>query len=418
MAARPRVLVLLPATSYRARAFAEAGGRLGVDIVLGTNVPAAFFKSLGCDVLRVDLSSPEAALDGLARDVGSGSICGVLGTDELTAWLAAATARRLGLAGNDPEGVAATRDKRLMRERLARAGVPGPKVRILEPDAEARSLGELPYPVVVKPPMLSGSQGVIRANDERELAEATARIRAILERHSSPSRDDPSFSRLLVEDYLDGSEVAVEGLARNGDLEVLAIFDKPDDLTGPFFEETLYVTPTRLPREARENVVDVTRRAADALGIVHGAVHAELRVHESRASVLEVAARSIGGLCSDAFDLLGENLEERLVALAAGLEAPASGVGADAAGVMMLPIERSGVVRDVAGVDRAEAVPGVEKVSLSTKPGDSIRALPEGSSYLGFVFARGADPASVEASLRRAASCIEVRLSPLLNRVR
>ncbi len=418
MAAPPRVLVLLPSTSYRARAFAEAADRLGIGLVVASEVSAEVFEPLGCRALQVDLSSPDAAVSELTRELGPSGVSGVLGTDELTAWLAARVAERLGVPGNEPDGVAATRDKRLMRQRLARAGVPGPRWRVLEPDQNAETLLPLPFPVVVKPPMLSGSQGVIRANDEFELARAVARTRAILDRHSSPNRLDPSFSRLLVENYLEGREVAVEGMARHGSFELLAIFDKPDELVGPFFEETLYVTPTRLPAAARESVVDVARRAAAALGIVHGPIHAELRVHDDRASVLEVAARSIGGLCSRAFDSLGANLEEQLIALAADREMPPREPASGAAGVIMLPIAKNGVVRAITGVGLAEAVAGVEEVALSTKVGDSIRALPEGASYLGFVFAKGPNPASVETTLRRAAGCIQIDVSPLLNRVR
>jgi hypothetical protein len=239
-------------------------------------------------------------------------------------------------------------------------------------------------------------------------------VRRILAKHTGDARAHPGFFDVIVEDYLPGREVAVEALMTRGAMTPLAIFDKPDELTGPFFEETLYVTPSRLPPAAQADVLDVAARAARALGLDHGPVHAELRTHEGRASVVELAARSIGGLCSQVFRLAAGPLEDVLLAHAAGLPLPARGGDAGGAGVMMIPIPRSGVLRRVTGVEEARAVPGIEGVTVAIAPGEAIRALPEGSSYLGFIFARGASPEAVEAALREAHGKLGFAWSPLL----
>jgi biotin carboxylase len=243
-----------------------------------------------------------------------------------------------------------------------------------------------------------------------------ARTRRILDRHPGDARADPGFFHVLVEDYIPGREVAVEAVVTRGALAPLAIFDKPDELAGPFFEETLYVTPSRLSPEEQADVIDVTARAARALGLDHGPIHAELRTSGGRAQVVEIAARSIGGLCSRVFQLAAGPLEDVLLAHAAGLPlpAPARRPGAEAAGVMMLPIPRSGVLRRVSGVDEAARVPGVDGVTVSIRPGEAIRALPEGASYLGFVFAHGPTPDAVERSLREAHATLRFEWSPLL----
>lgn len=413
---RERVLLLFPSQSYRVDAFLRAAARTGVDLWLGTDVPAAFVKH-GRPVLEIDFKRPEASALAIAEASREAPIAGVIGTNESSAVVAALAAARLGLPSPRPDGARAARDKRMMRAILAREGVPSPAFQVVPPHhtpQEAASVAR--FPCVVKPPMLTGSQGVIRADSEEELVRAVRRVRAILEGHSSDARVDPGFFELVVEDYMPGREVAVEAIMTEGELAPLAIFDKPDDLTGPFFEETIYVTPSRLSAEEQADILDVTARAARAIGLTHGPIHAELRTHGGRAQIVELAGRSIGGLCSRVFQLIKGPLEDVLLAHAAGLPiaAPGEEDRSPAAGVMMMPIPRSGVLRKVTGVEEARAVPGVDDVTVAIQPGDAIRALPEGASYLGFTFARGATPEAVERSLREAFGRLRFELSPLL----
>jgi biotin carboxylase len=408
-------LLLLPAQSYRAEAFVSAAERLCVDLLLATDLPAAFAR-YGCPTVSVDLRDPPAAASVIVRQAQSSPLSGVLATNESTALVAALCAEALGLPHAAAHAAEAARNKRRMRQLFASAGVPSPRFVVLDPQAPpAAVLPDVRFPCVVKPSMLTGSQGVIRADTPQELIRAVHRVRGILAHHSSDASADPDFHRLLVEDYLPGREVAVEALITRGELVPLAIFDKPDDLTGPFFEETLYVTPSRLPAEDQAAIVEVTARAAKALGLTHGPIHAELRIAGGRPAVVEVAARSIGGLCSRVFEFVAGPLEDLLIAHAAGLPLPRRAVDAKAAGVMMMPIPRSGVLREVRGIEDAERVPGIESVTLSIRPGQAIRALPEGGSYLGFIFARGEDPGAVEQSLRDAFAALEFKMAPLLD---
>ncbi len=408
-----RLLLVLPRTSYRGEAYVRAAHRLGVELTLGSDGTSALSRH-GRPVLELDLARPDAAAETVLA--GGQRFDGVLGTDEPSTLVAAHVAQALGLPASAPDAAWCTRDKRRMRERLGGAGVPQPRARVLEPHQGAAALADTDFPCVVKPPMLSGSQGVIRADDEAGLAAAIARVRSILARHPSSWREHPDFHRLLVEDYIDGPEVAVEALMQNGQLEPIAVFDKPDDLVGPFFEETIYVTPSRHSPGVEQQILEVTERAACALGLLHGPIHAELRIARTGPQIVELAGRSIGGLCSRTLELCAENLEERLVAHAVGLPARSLGVGgAAAAGVMMIPIPRAGVFRHARGVERARAVEGVEDIVITARPGDALYALPEGSSYLGFIFARGDAPGAVEAALRAAHAELELQLSPLLS---
>jgi biotin carboxylase len=322
---------------------------------------------------------------------------------------AALASERLGLPHNPPIAVARTRDKSAMRQALAREAIPQPAFALVEGGDDATAAVEqVGLPCVVKPVSLSASRGVIRANDLREVHAAVARVRAILDAAGRPA-DEP----LLVEGYVPGAEVAVEALLRDGVLEVLAIFDKPDPLEGPFFEETLYVTPSRLPEAVLGEIERVTASAARALGLREGPVHAELRIHAGQPWMLELAARSIGGLCSRALRFgAGMSLEAVILRHALGLPLGDRTRERAASGVMMLPISRAGILVAVDGQARARAVDGIGGLDITIARGRPVVPLPEGDRYLGFLFARGADAEAVERALREAHGELRVRIAP------
>lgn len=408
------MLLLFPAASYRVDAYVEAARRLGVELTLATELPQSF-KRHGVPVIGVDFAAPERSAEAILEASRAAPFDGIVPTDEASAVVAALVAGRLGLPHNLAEGARAARDKRRMRAALARAGVPSPRHRVVAPAEEAEALlAEVRFPCVVKPPMLTGSQGVIRADDPGELARALHRVRKILEKHPAQNQD-PGFFELIVEDYLPGVEVSVEALLTRGVVQPLAIFDKPDELVGPFFEETLYVTPSRLPEATQKAILEVTAAAAAALGLRHGPIHAELRIDGGRPAIVELAARSIGGLCSRTLSFVAGSLEELVVRHAVGMEVTSYARSGGAAGVMMIPIPRSGVLKRVTGLEEARAVPGIVEATIALEPGDRIRALPEGASYLGFLFARGETPEGVERALREAHARLRFELSPLLS---
>jgi biotin carboxylase len=416
-----RILLLFPAQSYRVESFVAAAHRLGIGLILGTDLPGSFAHH-GLPLITVDFRQPESTAAAIEANAKTMRLDGIVPTNESSAVVAALAAERLGLPHVKSTAVYAARNKRLMRELFAKAGVPGPRTMVVEPneDPQAR-LRDVRFPCVVKATMLTGSQGVIRANDCAEFLAAVRRVRTILARYGGDASSDPDFHRLLVEDYLPGREVAVEAVITGGRFRPLAIFDKPDDLVGPYFEETLYVTPSRLPASVQSAVLEVAEQAARALGLTHGPLHAELRVDGARVAVVEIAGRSMGGQCSRVLDKVTGPIEDIILSQAAGLELPinktlsAATKGSElAAGVMMMPIPRSGVLRKVTGLQAARAVPGVEGVTVAINPGESIRTLPDGASYLGFIFARGATPDQVEQALRASFAELGFELSPLL----
>jgi biotin carboxylase len=325
----------------------------------------------------------------------------VVGVDDVTAPAAAVIAERLGLRASAPAAVGATRDKYQMRQCLAAAGVPVPRFRRIALDeATLRASRSVEYPCVLKPLALSASRGVIRANNADQFMAAFERIRALLARDDVTVTGDAA-RYLLAEEYLPGLEVALEGLLTNGELHTLALFDKPDPLEGPYFEETIYVTPSRLPASVQDSIRKTSAAACAALGLTEGPVHAELRLNDDGPWVLEVAARSIGGLCSRTLRFgTGMTLEEIILRHALGWPIASLQRERPAAGVMMIPIPRAGELRAVAGVDDAKSVAHVEDVVISAHIGQTLVPLPEGWQYLGFIFARAATPADVEDALR------------------
>ena len=393
-----RILLILPSATYRAHDFTQAATTLGADLIVASDRRQAMSKMLGDRALVLPLQRPDEAAQRVVEHAEKLPFDAVLAVDDQGVKTAALAAARLGLKTSDPGAVARTRDKHAMRRVLAQAGVPQPAFHFLPPGADIP--GDLDFPVVVKPLGLSASRGVIRADDREQARGAADRIRSI-----TGNDDEP----LIVESFVPGEEVAVEGLLRAGELESLAIFDKPDPLDGPYFEETIYVTPSRKPEETIDKIEHTAAAAARALGLTEGPVHAELRVQDGEVTLLELAARSIGGLCSRALRFgAGVSLEE--VILRHALDLPVDDLNrADrASGVMMIPIPRLGVLHEVGGQDEARAVPGIAGLEISIARGRPVEPLPEGDRYLGFLFARGQTPAEVEQALRDAHARLEI----------
>ena len=399
-------LLIAPPGSYRIAAYLRAASRLGTRLLVVSEGQYSMAAEGG---LRVDLGDQDRALESIhAAAVREGGFSAVVAPDDATVELAGRVASELGLAGNPPGAARLSRRKDLARSRLAAAGVKVPEFRVL--DLRLRpDLSGISFPCVVKPIAMSASRGVIRADDPGELAAAIERVRAIV----ADARDEDERSLLLVESFVPGSEVALEGLLFDGRLEVLAIFDKPDPLDGPFFEEGIYVTPSGLGRVAEKRITECVRRAVAAFGLVAGPVHAELRWHAGEAWLLEAAARTIGGECSRLLRFsAGHSLEEVVLAAAMGRRLPHR-LDSGAAGVMMLPTPRPGTLRRVEGVLDALSVPGVDEVSISAGTGVELVPLPEGGAYLGYVFARGETPGGVESSLREAAGRLRIVIAPM-----
>jgi biotin carboxylase len=398
-----RLLLLLPTTTYRTQDFIAAAETLGVDLVCASERPNTLEARLPDHFLTLNFTDPDGAAAVVAEFSRTRPLRAVVGVDDVTALAAAAIAERLGLTSSAVAAVATARDKFQMRQCLAAGGVPIPRYRRLalkdDPFLAARGVG---FPCVLKPLTLSASRGVIRANNVDQFIAAFRRIAALLARDDVTVTGDGA-EYVLAEAYIPGVEVAVEGLLMAGELHTLAIFDKPDPLEGPFFEETIYVTPSRLPDEVQRRIREVTASACAALGLAEGPIHAELRVNEAGPWVLEIAPRSIGGLCSRTLRFgTGVTLEELILRHALGRPIGSLDRERRAAGVMMLPIPRAGHLRAVHGEAEARAVAGIEDVNITAHRDQELIPLPEGWQYLGFIFARGDSPAAVEATLRDA----------------
>ena len=398
------MLLLIPTASYRAPDFMAAARSLGVEVVVGSEQRQALADAVPGRTLELALGAPDEAAGQIEAFAREHALAAIVPVDDAGTLAAARAAERLGLPHNAPEAVAATRNKALLRERLEAAGLPSPRWRVAPLAADPRALaGAVEFPCVLKPLALSGSRGVIRADDREEFVAAFERLRALLESPAIREECGDEGDRVLIEGYIPGVEVSLEGLLSDGELEPLAIFDKPDPLEGPFFEETIYVTPSRLPQEQQELVVRTAAEAARALGLQHGPLHAELRLNDDGAWPVDVAARSIGGLCSRTLRFgTGMSLEELLLRHATGAPIASLERAGAASGVMMIPIPAAGVLRSVGGLETGRAVPAIEAIEIAIRLGQHVVPLPEGGEYLGFIFARADEPAAVEHALREA----------------
>lgn len=416
-----RLLLFTGKLGYQTRSFEEAARKLGVQLVYVTDRCHQLEDPWGDRATPVHFETPEVAAYTVMEAFRGKDVGGILALGDRPAVAAAYAARGLGLPYNHPAAVEACRSKLRMREVFRDAGLRVPWFRTLplHPAPEPALLG-IPYPCVLKPLSLSASQGVVCANNREEFLAAALRIRRLLESPEILSTREVNLDQMLVEDYIPGREVAVEGLLTAGVLRILAIFDKPDPLEGPYFEETIYVTPSRLPELQQRAIEQCTVDSARALGLSHGPVHAEFRINNEGIWPLEIAPRPIGGLCARALRFLSSaqpepiGLEELLLRHALDLPGYDAPRELFASGVMMIPVPASGTLDEIKGEDTARLTPGITDVLITARMRDYIAAWPEGSSYLGFIFARGSQPEEVERALRSAHEELKFSITPRL----
>lgn len=418
----PRVLLLAATTGYQVRAFGEAAEQLGVDLVLATDRCDMLDDPWRDGAIPVRFHDPTSSVNAILQATRGARLNGVVAVGDRPTVIAAHVLQACGLPGHSPEAAAVARNKLKTRERLRDAGLPVPwfAERPVQDDP-CRDGTVRAFPAVVKPLALSGSRGVMRVDNQEELASAFTRLRTLLASAEVVAERSDAHGRVLIEGFIDGPEFAVEALMNRGALHVLAIFDKPDPLDGPFFEETIYLTPSSASSAMQRAIVDAIARAAAALGLFHGPIHAECRANALGIFVLEVAARPIGGLCARALRFIARDrdergpripLEELLLRHALGEPSTRWHREETPSGVMMIPIPRRGILRRVSGVEAARGVPGIEGLYITAKPDQVLIPLPEGASYLGFIFARGRSVEDVALALRTAHAHLTFELSP------
>jgi len=409
----PRVLLVAATTGYQTRVFADAARRLGYDLILATDRCHVLEDPCGDRAIPVRFEDPDGARDVLAAN---GPFDAIIPVADRPTLLAALAAEALHVPHNPPASVIACHDKFLARQLFKAARLPVPEFFRVSLDEGPRAAADkATYPCVLKPLGLSASRGVIRTNNVVEFVAAFERIKTILGGVDILMLGEEHNRYIQFETYIEGREFALEGLLTGGKLHVFAIFDKPDPLEGPFFEETTYVTPSREGKETEQALIAATQTAVRALGLVRGPIHAEMRLNSHGVWMLEVAARPIGGLCARALRFNdGISLEELILRHAVGEDVSAVRLDGPSTGVMMIPIPNGGVYQGVQGVETASAVPDIEQVIITAKEGQKILPLPEGASYLGFIFARGASAHLVEQALRKAHACLEFDIATAL----
>lgn len=408
-----RVMLLTTARSYRNAAFLAAADRLNIEIIQTVDVPESLSQSWEGG-FGVDFSHLDEAVRTIQNYHQEKPLRAILAVDDSGSILAASASAAIGLPHNSITAAEASRDKLRFREVLSVTDLNNPAFIEYRSDETISCLSEaVGFPCVVKPRQLNGSRGVIRADNEGQFQEALQRSANLLRSVQGLPRD--ALVSLLVESYIPGIEVALEGILDNGDLEILALFDKPDPLEGPFFEETIYVTPSRLSLETQASISHCVAEAATAIGLCAGAIHAELRVNEYGPWILEIAGRSIGGMCSQVLQFgTSSSLEEIILRQCCGLPYDHLTRQPEARGVMMIPIPAKGLLRQVEGLADAHAVPNIDRIEITAPLNNTLTPLPEGDGYLGFIFASGDTPDRVEEALRLAHDRLTFQIDPLL----
>lgn len=412
-----RALILSTTTGYQLRSFGEAAARANIDLMFATDRCHRLDDPWRDAAVAVRFHDEDASLRAIVEAALARPVDGVIAVGDRPVMLAARAAQALGVRGNPLSAAAASVNKTRTRRSFAAAGLPAPWFFETDREGDVTADPRLRFPCVVKPLGLSGSRGVMRANTPAELELAIARLRALLDRRDVRALRTGLDDTILVEGFIEGPEFAIEGVMTDGAFRAFAIFDKPDPLDGPFFEETIYVTPSRLTADRQQSVIEHVGVAARALGLTNGPVHAECRVDAREVFMLEVAARPIGGLCSRVLRFAapdrtdGVSLEEVLLRHAVGDDVSDYVRESRSAGVMMIPIPRRGMLKRVDGIDAATAVPDVEEVRITAKIDQMLEPLPEAASYLGFIFARALDSLAVLGALRHAHASLHFEIA-------
>lgn len=411
------LLLIAPHGSYRTMRYLQAAAQLDLDVVIVSEGEYSIVSEYAQGV-HVKFSNPEETFNKIVKETVPFNIAAVIGTDDSVVELAAKVAQHFGLAHNHANAARLARRKDLARNALNENNTPIPKYRLVKLDdlldMSSRKITdseEYEFPLVLKPLALSASRGVIRVNNPSELVDAAQRVKKLLDKQTDLDAIEQEY--VLLEEYIHGEEIAVEGIVENGRFTLLTIFDKPDPLHGPYFEETYYITPTRLDSMMVNNVCKVVQSACEAYGINTGPVHAECRLRESHVYLIEMAARTIGGLCSDILEYgLGCSLEEVVLkqAIGRGTEETFSET---AAGVLMIPVTQHGILKRIEGLLEAGKIEFIEDINIQLRDGYELIPLPEGNSYLGFVFAKAPSISQVEQALRDAHACLNVIVAPM-----
>ena len=403
-----RALLIAPDRSYRTGAFVLAAQKLGIELVVASFGDACLASRSGG--LALNRESGAEALDTISRAVADNPFAAILASDDETVALAGAAAERNGLPGNPAHAIKALTSKIHFRRFCQSNDTQGPGFIALDSKSLDQGVPSgIHYPCVAKPATLSASRGVIRCDNSGELDRALKRIHSLLRSEGKLGEE-----AVLIEDYIDGLEYAVDGLLKQGRLQVLAIFEKPDPMAGPFFEETIYLTPPRLSHQITDQVITALENLCRKLGICEGALHAELRINSSGVWFLEIAGRTVGGRCGRILEFqTGRSLEELVLANAVRLPAVV-GERTGSNGVMMIPVTQGGVLRRVEGISAARRVPDIVDVEIDVREGQILVPWPEGCAYPGFIFARAKSVADVERALRAAHRCLNFVLAPQL----
>lgn len=422
-AAHPaRILLLTTKLGYQTRAFVAAARKLELEVVFGSDRCDKLEDPWRDQALPLKFEAPDEAARKVIEFARAHAVTAVVAIGDRPTPTAARACAALGLPSHPPEAADLCRDKHRSRQRLRDAGLPMPRFQRFQVDADPATVSAgiasaTGFPCVLKPIALSGSRGVIRADSAEEAVRAFERIRALLRAPDIRQLREETSEYIQVEEYIAGDEVALEALVDRGRVHPLALFDKPEPLTGPYFEETIYVTPSRRTPVEQTAIVRALEKCVAALGLKHGPVHAEFRVNQRGVWPLEVAARPIGGLCAHALrfklPLVEEemSLEEVVIRLALGMDTKRVVRETTASGVMMVPIPQGGIYEGVEGIEDARQVQGIESLEITVQPGRKLAPPPEGGSYLGFIFARGASPEEVESALREAHGKLRFRIA-------
>ncbi len=379
-----KLLLVIPENSYKSNDFVVAAEKLGIDFLIITDSEQVSSKF--SDTVIINKFDAELNKNNLKK---LKDVTHVLPVDHSALKFSGYLVDLLEVKGNKLESINLSMNKYESRKIFNSLLDIKVNNEIIKNIDDVNTFINKNGTSVLKPIYGTASKSVLKINNVEKNKEQIEKL-----------MQDCFDQDLVIEEYIDGKEYALEGTIINSELKKIVIFDKPVEYKHPYFEESIYITPSELSSEAEKRVVSIVDKACKKIGLEDGPVHVEFKINENQIFIIEINPRMIGGLCSRclSFGLFKVSLEEIILHAFMNNELKNIELLNNYVGVLMIPTPKSGKFISI-NKEELENIPNISNVEITVPEGSDLLEPPYGDKYLGFAFSQGIDKKTVNESL-------------------
>ena len=379
-----KLLLVIPENSYKSNDFVVAAEKLGIDFLIITDSEQVSSKF--SDTVIINKFDAELNKNNLKK---LKDVTHVLPVDHSALKFSGYLVDLLEVKGNKLESINLSMNKYESRKIFNSLLDIKVNNEIIKNIDDVNTFINKNGTSVLKPIYGTASKSVLKINNVEKNKEQIEKL-----------MQDCFDQDLVIEEYIDGKEYALEGTIINSELKKIVIFDKPVEYKHPYFEESIYITPSELSSEAEKRVVSIVDKACKKIGLEDGPVHVEFKINENQIFIIEINPRMIGGLCSRclSFGLFKVSLEEIILHAFMNNELKNIELLNNYVGVLMIPTPKSGKFISI-NKEELEKIPNISNVEITVPEGSDLLEPPYGDKYLGFAFSQGIDKKTVNESL-------------------